>query len=258
MYIKSDFPALSRMTHVTLADLKSVSLMNRIDTKFVTNISRLGKILDDACSYGYKVCEIAGQQLLRYTSIYYDTGTLDMFRAHRNGKKTRQKIRVRTYHINGCTYLEIKNKQNTGRTKKKRIEIPENTALQISSDTEAVKFIEKYSIFNIYDIAPETSTDFFRITLTDKDLTERVTIDINLSFINHRNGMTSSLSDLVIIEIKQDGKNLSTMKDILLQNRVFPLRISKYCLSVILTEQDIHPGRYNEKLRHLYKITTQK
>ena len=154
--------------------------------------------------------------------------------------------------------MKIKNKQNTGRTKKKRIEIPENTALQISSDTEAVKFIEKYSIFNIYDIAPETSTDFFRITLTDKDLTERVTIDINLSFINHRNYMTSSLYDLVIIEIKQDGKNLSTMKDILLQNRVFPLRISKYCLSVILTEQDIHPGRYNEKLRHLYKITTQK
>lgn len=252
-HFESDFPHLGRMLPVTLEKLKSVSLMNRIDTKFVTDISLLEDILREAYSSGYKICEISGSRLLRYTSVYYDTESLDMFRVHRNGKKTRQKIRVRTYHINGQTYLEIKNKRNTGRTKKKRMAISPGHVMDLIRESSAGSFISEHSRYDIEDISPETSTDFQRITLTDKDLTERITIDIDLNFINHRNGISANIGDLVIFEVKQDGRNRSAMKEIFLKHRVFPFRISKYCLSVVLTESDIHPGRYKKKLRYIHK-----
>ena len=246
------------MESVTLDQMKSVSLMNRIDTKFVTSVPILMKILDDACSARYMVCEISGSRLLRYTSVYYDTDDLEMFRIHRNGKKTRQKIRIRTYHINNVTYLEIKNRKNTGRTKKKRILLPEGGRDSFMSDKETMEFFERHSRYPADWIAPETSTDFHRITLTDKDLTERITIDVDLNFVNHRNGEAARIDNLVIIEVKQDGRNVSQMSRILLKHRVFPYRVSKYCLSVISTEPDVLPGRYKEKLRYIHKITEHK
>lgn len=41
-----------------------------------------------------------------------------MYRMHHCGKKVREKIRVRTYLDTNDTFLEIKNKNNHGRTKK--------------------------------------------------------------------------------------------------------------------------------------------
>lgn len=257
-HVEQDFPAIGSMPPVTLDEMKAVALMNRIDTKFITDISVLDRILDDAYSAGYKVCEITGRRLLRYTSVYYDTDDLEMFRIHRNGKKTRQKIRVRTYHINGENYLEIKNKQNTGRTRKKRMRITDDLKMDFSKSIDAATFIENHSRYGKARITPETSTDFQRITLTDDVMSERITVDIDLNFTNHRNGTLADTGNLVIIEVKQDGRGVSEMKRILLKHRVFPCKVSKYCLSVILTETVIHPGRYKEKIRHIHKITQQR
>jgi len=257
-HLEQDFHAIGSMPLVTLDEMQAVELMNRIDTKFITDISVLDSILDDAYSAGYKVCEITGHRLLRYTSIYYDTDDLEMFSRHRNGKKTRQKIRVRSYHINGENYLEIKNKQNTGRTRKRRIRITDDLKMDFSKSKEAAAFIDNHSKYGRAELTPETSTDFQRITLTNKAMSERITIDIDLNFTNYRNGILADIGKLVIIEVKQDSRNISRMKAILLKHRVFPYRVSKYCLSVIMTEHDIHPGRYKEKLRHIHKITEQR
>lgn len=255
MYSASDFPAIIRMRAVTLQELKSVSLMNRIDTKYVTTSAVLQKILEDACECGYRVCEIAGERLLRYSSVYYDTEDLKMFTVHRNGKKTRQKVRVRTYLIDEQTFLEVKKKNNKGRTKKKRIPVNQDSALNLAAEKEAAEFLRNKSMWELSDITPEATTDFGRFTLTDSEMTERITIDIGVSFRNLRNGRNADVADLVILELKQDGKNHSTMKDILLKHRVFPFRISKYCLAVTLTEPSVRPGRYMKKLRYIGKLT---
>ncbi len=258
MFKETDFETIGRMGGITLEEMSSVSLMNRIDTKFVTTVQNLKMVLEDAAQVGYRVCEIEGKRLLNYTSVYYDTPDLQMYTAHRNGKKTRQKVRVRTYVISGVTYLEIKRKNNRGRTKKKRIRIPEEAAMNFGKVTEAADFLESKSWWKAGDIMPETTTDFSRFTLVNSALTERLTIDLNLGFRNFRSGKETSLGDFVIIELKQDGRVDSQMRQILLNHRVFPYRISKYCVAVTLTDPQARPGRFIEKVRFVEKLTGQK
>lgn len=255
MYTENDFDVIGRMGGITLEEMSSVSLMNRIDTKFVTTVPKLKLVLEDALAAGYRVCEIGGQRLLSYTSIYYDTPDLQMYTAHRNGKKTRQKVRVRTYLIDNQTFLEIKRKNNRGRTKKKRIRIPAEFSMNFGAFQDASDFLERKSWWKSGEITPETTTDFSRFTLVNKDLTERLTIDINLGFRNFRSGNTASLGDFVIIELKQDGRVGSQMRHILLDHRVFPYRISKYCVAVTLTDPKARPGRFIEKVRFVEKLT---
>lgn len=202
-----------------------------------------------------KVCEISGQRLLGYESLYYDTPDLKMYTAHRNAKKTRQKIRVRTYLVGGGTYLEAKRKNNHGRTKKKRTLVPREFIMDFGADPQAKAFLEEKSWWRYEDIAPVTTTDFSRFTLVNSDMTERLTIDVNIRFRNVRSCRNAELTDLVIIELKQDGRKHSRMRDILLQRRVFPFKISKYCMGVTLTDNDARPGRFIEKVRHVERLT---
>lgn len=254
MFKETDFDAIVRMGAVSLEEMSSVSLMNRIDTKYVTTVSKLRLILEDAFLSGYRVCEISGQRLMPYASVYYDTPDLQMYTAHRNGKKTRQKVRVRTYLVDNETFLEIKRKNNRGRTKKKRIRIPTDSAMDFGAVPEASSFLEKKSWWKTSDLAPETTTDFSRFTLVNKAMTERLTIDLNLGFRNFRSGIEASLGCFVIIELKQDGRVASQMRQILLNHRVFPYRISKYCMAVTLTDPLARPGRFIEKVRYIEKL----
>ena len=255
MYKETDFDAIALMGAISLSEMSSVSLMNRTDTKFITTVAVLKDVLSDAVGCGYRVCEIDGQRLMGYASLYYDTPDLKMFTAHRNGKKTRQKVRVRTYLTGGDTFLEIKRKNNHGRTKKKRIRISQDVFMNFGEDPDAAAFLEEKSWWKHEDITPSTTTDFERFTLVNKEMTERLTIDLNIRFRNIRSGRCSGLTDLVIIELKQDGRKVSDMRKILLEHRVFPFRISKYCMGITLTDDSARPGRFIEKVRYVEKLT---
>jgi hypothetical protein len=85
-------------------------------------------------------------------------------------------------------------------------------------------------------------------------MTERLTIDTLLQFNNFRNGNQTSLQNAVIIELKQDGRADSRMKNILLDLRVKPVRVSKYCIGVTLTDASAKTGRFKEKVRTIEKI----
>lgn len=251
---EGDFPALVTMRAISLEEMSSVSLMNRTDTKFLTKADTLALILRDAGDAGYRVCCINGERLMSYRSVYYDTPDLCMFTAHRNRKLVRQKVRVRRYVVSDDTFLEIKRKNNHRRTKKKRLAIPSGCIGDFSKASGASEFLESRTVWKAADLSPETSTDFERITLVDGGMTERVTIDINLEFENFRSGKTADLGPLVIIELKQDGTRHSVFRDILLKHRVFPYRVSKYCVAVTLTDPQARYGRFKEKIRHIEKM----
>ena len=85
------------------------------------------------------------------------------------------------------------------------------------------------------------------------DRTERITIDTDLYFKNFRTGLETSLRDAVVIELKQSGHAASPMKGILLDHRVKPARISKYCIAVTLTDPSARAGRFKEKVRLIEK-----
>jgi hypothetical protein len=99
---------------------------------------------------------------------------------------------------------------------------------------------------------------FNRITLVNPAKTERLTIDVCIKFRNFKTKTDASLNNAVIIELKQDGRVSSQIKEILLKHRVKPSRISKYCIAITLTDPDARSNRFRPRIRNIEKIINQK
>ena len=249
---------LEQMPPITLEEMDAVKLMNRIDSKYVLNETTLQKMLEAALAAGYRVLETEGARISPYDSIYYDTEGLTMFYLHHNRRLVRQKVRTRSYVNSGDTFLEIKRKNNHGRTSKKRMAIPTDKLGDFTAVPEACDYLAKHSWFQASQLSPAAETAFSRITLVNPALTERLTIDTRLVFRNFRTGADTTLQDAVIVELKQDGRVASQMKGILLDLRVHPLRVSKYCMAITLTDPQAKTGRFKVKVRAIEKIIGKK
>ena len=249
---------LRKFDAITLNEMESVKLMNRIDTKYAVPLSMLPDILQ-AAQNDYYTQEIDGKRIAAYNTLYYDTESLDMYIRHHDRQLVRQKIRVRQYADTGEFFLEIKRKNNKGRTKKKRIAVPgfdlnADTVGHGKEDTTIADFIEKKSLYSWDAISPHLRTDFQRIKLVNKQKTERLTIDLNLVWNNMLSGERKSYPTLVIIELKRDGNVASPMTRIMLEQRVHPLKISKYCIGTVLTTPDLKKNRFKAKIREIEKM----
>lgn len=239
--------------------MEGVKLMNRIDTKYAVPLSMLPAILE-AARADYYVQEINGKRIATYDTLYYDTDTLDMYMRHHDRQLVRQKIRVRQYVDSQLTFLEIKRKNNKGRTKKKRIAVP---GFAISGETFGESKREKWSVADFIaaksrytwaEISPHLQTTFQRITLVNKAKTERLTIDMNLLWKNVITNESETFSDLVIIELKRDGNMPSPMTGIMLNLRIHPHKISKYCIGTALTTPGLKKNRFKKKIRSIEKM----
>lgn len=246
-------PVLETFAPITLDEMDAIRLMNRTDTKYLTREATLLPILEEAAAAGYRVLVTEGGRISPYDSVYFDTEGLRMFQDHHNRHLVRQKVRTRVYVNAGDTFLEIKRKNNHGRTRKKRMVIPAGELMDFSADGDACAFLAEKSWFTAPELSPVLDTAFQRITLVNPDKTERLTIDTRLHFTNFRTGHSASLQDTVIIEIKQDGRSVSPMRGILLNHRVKPVRVSKYCIAVTLTDPRARSGRFKEKVRAIEK-----
>lgn len=255
---KSFDSMLTALAPITLAEMDSIKLMNRIDSKYLTNESHLIEVLYDAAKAGYRVLEAEGARISPYNSVYFDTKALKMFSDHHNRRLVRQKVRTREYVNSGEAFLEIKRKNNKGRTNKKRIEIPKTEMRDFAHDVKACEYLADKSWFHADELSPVLETLFSRITLVNPGKTERLTIDTNLYFHNFRTEHNASLLDAVVIELKQDGRAESQMKRILLDHRVKPMRISKYCIAVTLTDPQARSGRFRPKVKTIEKTINKK
>lgn len=242
---------LSGFHPISLEEMGKVRLMNRIDTKYTIHRSHLCRFLQELHG-DYLVQEISGNRLSAYQTVYLDTPELDMYMAHQNGRRTREKIRMRTYTDTRQVFLEIKDKNNKGRTCKTRIPLP---AIQEYKETEAMRFIGLHACYKPEKLMPQLENHFSRITLVNRGKTERLTIDIGLGFRNLSTNITSELPEVAIIELKQDGHVPSQAKQCLSEQHIHPVSISKYCLGTILTHPDIKHNRFKKKLIQLNKIT---
>ena len=239
------------MEPISLKEMDSIKLMNRIDKKYMINISRLPLLLQMATN-DYYVQFTDGQRRFVYRSCYYDTPDADFYRIHQSGRLRRQKIRVREYVSSHLTFLEIKNKSNKGRTSKKRIEVPNTEVL----DQETARaYIDANAEFGSCQIAKRLQNSFYRITLVNKKKTERLTIDIKINFENYVTGISNCNPDLCIIEIKRDGNAPSPFLSYFTQLHIKGKGISKYCYGMMLTDPSLKRNRFKEKMRYIHKIT---
>lgn len=288
----NDLAVWRRMPTLDLDRIAAVRLMNRVDTKYLVDERRCMELLERAADQ-YYVQIIDDCRACRYATLYYDTPQWDMYHLHHNRRLTRQKIRTRTYVETGVTYLEVKNKSNKGRTHKRRMALDRSLFAAAATDTAAADFLRREARYAPETLSPSLATRFVRVTLVNRAMTERLTIDFDLHFDNVRaagggnkdmngrgdmdmngcgdNGMTgmdngsgpaaaasfghtASLGRLVVIELKQDALAPSPMKQILAQLRVKPFKLSKYCIGEALTNPLVKHNRFKAKIRAIGKM----
>ncbi len=235
---------------ISLEQMSSVKLMNRTDTKFVTTKAKLCQLLQMA-QQDYYIQEIDGVRNLEYDTTYFDTDDFNMYAVHQHGHTNRQKIRFRTYCISGLQFMEIKTKNNHGRTKKKRIEVSDMDL----HDGEKRTFISQHLHYDVDTLQPALNNHFSRITLVNKAKTERLTIDSDLRFSNLQGNGRMDMGNLVIIELKRDGLVYSPVLNMLKQLRIQPHGFSKYCMGSALTNPRLSVNRFKEKLHYVDRIT---
>lgn len=239
---------LGLFSPITLEKMDKVRLMNRIDSKYVTTLPQLIRFLK-LTSTEYKIQIIDGQMNMPYRTCYFDTPDFDMFVQHQRGRKMRQKIRIRIYDISGSTFLEIKNKDNKGRTDKKR------TGMQSGDDImKYADFICSYSHYKPEILQPQITNRFRRITLVNKDMTERLTIDTDLRFKNLVTGIEYAPGDIAIIELKRNGRNCSEAQNLLHNLHIHPCGFSKYCIGMALTNRELKHNLLKNRLNTINKL----
>lgn len=254
---------LTNYQPITLEEMSGIRLMNRTDTKFVTNIATLRKLLKLAV-WQYRAQEIDGKRLARYYTMYFDTPDMQMYTCHHSGHANRQKLRIRSYVDSGLNFLEVKTKNNHKRTRKKRTTMfdfdPLAPTRNIAFDSHDDNFKEYDSFLreNLWykpEIMEEAIENRFnRITLVNNNKTERLTIDTDLCFHNIHTGNDCSLPELAIIELKRDGLVPSPILSLLNELRIKPLGFSKYCIGTALTNPDIRQNRFKQRLHALGKL----
>ncbi len=235
---------------IELSEMNQVALMNRTDTKYWFHLSALPRLLQ-VIQNDYLILEINGMQQFPYTTTYYDTKDNSMYTAHHNGKLNRFKVRKRCYLASGLCFLEIKFKNNKGRTIKRRI-VSDSPVSSLSKMEMA--FVTKHTPFKGEALSPTLVNEFTRLTLVNKNFKERCTIDFNLQF--QINQQSKKLSNVAIVEIKSDGKKTnSSLAKALQANRISTSGFSKYCIGRVFTDDTIKQNRFKAKKRKIEQLS---
>ncbi len=237
---------------ISLSDMSGIKLMNRTDTKFVATLEQLNAFLV-AVQGKYFIQENNNKRIAAYHTIYLDTSDYIMYTMHHNGKTCREKIRVRTYLDSNDTFLEVKNKNNHGRTKKKRITVQSIDTLH-DEKHNVIPFLSKHAWYRLEDISPTCENRFSRITLVNFGKTERLTIDFDLQFHHFATDSRKQLDKVAIIELKRDGNVPSPALEIIRNLRIQRSGFSKYCIGSALTNKNLKINNFKERLRFINKL----
>ncbi|MFM2292236.1 MAG: hypothetical protein RIS29_2049 [Bacteroidota bacterium] len=245
---------LEQFEPISLKEMDKVQLMKRVDTKFVVGLEMLPLILEKAIEH-YRIVEIEERRMLPYSSVYFDTTDAKMYTLHHNGKLNRYKVRMRTYMTSGLSFLEIKDKSNKGITRKNRIKISTEMFNKMVLDEKEREFVDGNTSYKSETFVPKLQNYFQRITMVDKAQTERVTIDLGITFRSVDTMETASYAGLVIVEMKQDAASKSYFREYLNELKIRPGSMSKYCLGMSLVDHDVKTNRFKTKIRKINKIT---
>ena len=247
---------LDQMAPIGLDDMKAVKLMSRVDQKYMASALQLEELLSRIAE-GYYVQHIEGNPQAPYRTLYFDTEGLDMYTMHHNKKLNRQKLRVRTYRATDTTFFEIKNKNNKKKTRKVRIPIGVEQFDRCLEVPEVKQFVDENTPYPVATLHECLENRFERITLVDKGMSERITIDRGITFHNRATGIDADIAHLLVIEVKHEvGAPLSDIERALHEMHILPRRMSKYCIGTALTDPEAKYNRFKQKLLYIGKLKT--
>lgn len=242
---------LNKFETITLSEMDDVKLMSRTDTKFVFNFLRLPEFLEKLSRF-YKVLLIDENLIHDYKSLYFDTEDRKFYIEHHNRRVNRNKIRFREYVGSGLTFLEIKLKNNKGKTIKKRIKV-DSISEEITKKQQ--RYIHKIIGYPI-EVSAKQWINFSRVTFVHKTQKERLTMDINLTFNNKKD--EGDLKNIVIAEVKQERMSRSSdFMRVAKEMSILPMRLSKYCMSTLSLNPKLKKNRFKEKSLFINKLKLQ-
>lgn len=233
---------------ISLDEMDDVKLMSRTDTKFAFKANKMPLLLQKLLPF-YRVLAIDGKLIHDYKSLYYDTDNRKFYLDHHNGRVNRNKIRFREYVGSKLTFLEIKRKNNKGKTIKKRMKVD---AISNELSEKQQNYIEKI-IGRPMDVNAKQWINFSRITFVHKTQKERLTIDVNLTFENSNE--KGDMKHIVIAEVKQERMSRSSdFMRIAKEMHILPIRISKYCLTTLALNPELKKNRFKKKVLFINKL----
>lgn len=247
--------ALGRFDVISLEDLKKseASLLNRKERKFLMTRDQFTDLLsrlDDS----YQLLEVENAVMSGYSTEYYDDDSFLTYLQHHNGKANRHKLRVRHYRSSDETYLEVKEKLNTGRTVKTRVQMDEYTGPSVLTDPDVETFLASDFPYDYRTFHPVLTTDYTRITLVSRDHPERMTFDLGLTF--HTNTRSYAFPEVVVGEIKHNCPlRESPAGAVLHEMGIRDTSFSKYCMGVSLIYCRMKHNRFKPNLLLLEKLS---
>ena len=162
------------------------------------------------------------------------------------------KIRVRTYEdSNDLTFLEIKSKDNKGKTHKTRTRVKSQSEVTESGGNE---FLLQNTGIKLTNLHPCLQNHFKRITLVNNDMTERLTIDFDIQYTNFETKETADTGNLVVIELKCNGMFFSPINDILTKLHIHSGGYSKYIFGSFMTNSSLKSNLIKPKFVEIKKF----
>ena len=251
--MNSLFSELIPFDPISLTDMESVKLLNRVDTKFIINRQQLTSILNKLVS-DYYILEVDGNRNSRYKTLYFDTPNFDLYTQHHNGKLNRYKIRLRRYEESDLNFFEVKFKSNKKRTIKERVK---RKQFETEIQGKSLEFLHDHVNFSLDKlIVPVIYVYYSRITLVGKKSNERLTIDTELRY--EYEGRAESYENLAIIELKQDRANSSPAMQLLMNSHIHPFSISKYCLGILSLYDSVKKNNFKSKIQTIKRLCNEK
>lgn len=234
-----------------LADLPEAALMDRVDTKYLMSLSCLGGLLHEIGKH-CSVLIVDDRRVSRYRTHYYDTPDLRHYQAHHNGLLNRYKVRCRTYVGQRSSYLEVKRKNNKGRTIKRRIAVDGPGIATLAKHGD---FLRGCGVSPIEQLIETQTCEYHRASFDSRATGERLTVDFDLSY-EDSHGRRISVADLAILELKQPTiEHGSGLCNVLRQYQCRACGFSKYCIGMcLLRGASLKSNRFKETLLRIDKL----
>lgn len=234
---------------ISLAEMDGVSLLDRLDTKFLMTTGQLRDVLAEL-RQDYWMLDVEGIRLNHYRTLYFDTPSFGLYHAHVNRRPERYKVRSREYIDSELAFFEVKHRTRKDRTIKDRIRTSEQV---ITLTHEIDGWLEEVSPIDGTTLEPKLWNAFLRMTLVNKQCCERVTLDLGLEF--SACGRRVALDGVAITEVKRDHASGSSA--ILAQMRarhIHPRGFSKYAMGVAMLYEGVKKNTLKPRLLLVEKL----
>ena len=240
-------PWLVPLPGVTLDEvIERAALQTRVDRKYLVTLPELAAVLGELAGTAAAL-DIHGRRMFGYSSTYFDTDDLLCFREHRQGRRRRFKVRIRTYVDSGDCVLEVKLDAPRGQTVKHRLDYPPADARRLTEQGRdfVARALDGHPAAG--RLRPVLSTDYRRPTLLDRLAGSRVTVDVGLRFSGPQ-GVLAAPARTIVVESKSPGHPGAA--DVALSRLgVRPVTVSKYCIGIALLHPAIPANPWHGVLR---------